>query len=75
MIWLYFAKNFKKFLKLKNSGQFNDKKKFEKNKNVKNFEKEKKDTPKRNEERCYECDGKGHRAFECATRQLFLMLP
>ena len=58
----YLAKNFRKFLKFKNSGKFGDKRKFT------SFGKEKKDFKKREGKKsqstqgvtCFECNGHGH---------------
>ena len=63
----YLAKNFRKFLKFKNSGKFGDKGKFT------SFGKEKKDFKKREWKEsqstqgvtCFECNGHGHFKKEC----------
>ena len=63
----YLAKNFRKFLKFKNSGKFDDKGKFT------SSEKEKKDFKKRDGKKsqsnqgvtCFECNGHGHFKKEC----------
>ena len=63
----YLAKNFRKFLKFKNSGKFDDKGKFT------SFRKEKKDFKKRDRKEsqsnqgviCFECNGHGHFKKEC----------
>ena len=63
----YLAKNFRKFLKFKNSGKFGDKGKFT------SSGKEKKDFKKREGEEsqsiqrvtCFECNGHGHFKKEC----------
>ena len=63
----YLAKNFRKFLKFKNGGKFDDKGKFT------NSEKEKKDFKKRDRKEsqsnqkftCFECNGHGHFKKEC----------
>ena len=63
----YLAKNFRKFLKFKNSGKFDDKRKFT------SSGKEKKDFKKRDGKEsqsnqkviCFECNGHGHFKKEC----------
>ena len=63
----YLAKNFRKFLKFKNGGKFDDKGKFT------NSEKEKKDFKKRDRKEsqsnqkftCFECNGHGYFKKEC----------
>ena len=63
----YLAKNFRKFLKFKNSGKFDDKRKFTSSR------KEKKDFKKRDGKEsqsnqgvtCFECNGHGHFKKEC----------
>ena len=63
----YLAKNFRKFLKFKNSGKFGDKGKFM------SFRKEKKDFKKKEGKEsqsnqgitCFECNGHGHFKKEC----------
>ena len=65
----YLEKNFRKFLKFKNSGKFDDKGKFTSSK------KEKKDFKKRDGKEsqsnqkviCFECNGHGHFKKECAN--------
>ena len=63
----YLAKNFRKFLKFKNSGKFGDKRKFTSSR------KEKKDFKKREGKEsqstqgvtCFKCNGHGHFKKEC----------
>ena len=63
----YLAKNFRKFLKFKNSGKFGDKRKFTSSrKEKKDFKKrEGKDSQSTQGVTCFKCNGHGHFKKEC----------
>ena len=63
----YLAKNFRKFLKFKNSGKFGDKGKFTSSvKETKDFKKrEGKESQSTQGVTCFECNGHGHFKKEC----------
>ena len=62
----YLEKNFRKFLKFKNSGKFGDKRKFTSFKNEKDFKKKDgKESQSNQGVTCFECNGHGHFKKEC----------
>ena len=63
----YLAKNFRKFLKFKNSGKFGDKGKFQISGRKKREFKRKdgKESQSKQDVTCFECDGHGHFKKEC----------
>ena len=63
----YLAKNFRKFLKFKNSGKFGDKGKFQSSAREKREFKRKdgKESQSIQDVTCFECNGHGHFKKEC----------
>ena len=64
---VYLAKHFRKFLKLKNSGKFGDKGKFQSSGREKRKFKKKdgKESQSTQDVTCFECNGRGHFKKEC----------